>query len=119
MARTIGSLVAEARTLLQDKVAAPGYRYSDDELMEAFNGALVEARAKRPDLFLALGLRNDLPTYVAADFAQAFPIESSAYDAVLYFVVGRTELRDDTFADDSRATGLMNKFASQLLQVAS
>lgn len=123
MARTIGSVVAEARTLLQDKVAlvasGSGYRYSDAELMEAFNGALAEMRAKRPDLFLELGLRVPLPVYDSTSFALPFPVDERYYNAVVYYVVGRTELREDTFSDDSRATVLMNKFASQLLSVQS
>ena len=49
--RTIATLLSEVRTLIQDKDPQPYYRYSDLELLEAFNGALAEARSKRPDLF--------------------------------------------------------------------
>lgn len=118
-ARTIGTLVAEARTLLQDKVPLPAYRYSDDELMEAFNGAMSEARAKRPDLFLDLGLRTPLPIYTSADFALPFPLDMTVYNAFMYYLVGRSEMRDDTFVDNSRATVFINKFVNQLLQVVS
>ncbi len=119
MARTIGSVLAEARTLLQDKVALPAYRYTDPELLEAFNGAMVEARAKRPDLFLALGLRTPVTTYATTAVALPFPLDFSVYDAFVYYVVGRSELREDTFADDGRAAVLMNKFVSQLLKFES
>lgn len=121
MPRTLGTIVAEARTLLQDEVEVDGtFRYSDDEMFENINGALLEVRAKRPDLFLDMGLRAALPTYSAAvDMGTAFPLDESVYTAVLYYVVGRTELREDTFAVDGRATVLMNKFVSQLLGVAS
>src|SRR6476620_642315 len=117
MALTIGGLLTEARALLQD---TESIRYSDADLIAAFNGALLEARAKRPDLFLDMGLRSTVPQYsAAADAATAFPLDPSVYTAFLYYVVGRSELREDTFSDDSRAVTLMNKFASQLLQVAS
>lgn len=118
--RTIGTVLTEARTLLQDLDGDnPAYRYSDNELLEAFNGAMVEARSKRPDLFLTIGLRTTLDYYEAADLALEFPLDPLAYNAFVYYVVGRTSLREDTFADDSRAVSLMNKFVSQLLQVAS
>ena len=119
MARTIGSVLAEARTLLQDKVALPAYRYSDAELIEAFNGAMVEARAKRPDLFLVSGLRTPVVAYTTASVGLDFPLDLSVYDAFVYYVVGRSELREDTFSEDGRATVLMNKFVSQLTSVVS
>lgn len=111
----------EARTLLQDKVGTnPDYRYSDDELLEALNGALLEARAKRPDLFLGtLGLRTALPLYTADDFDSEFPLPEMVYPTVLNYVVGRTSLRDDTYANDSRAVVMMNRFVNQLLGVQS
>jgi hypothetical protein len=119
-ARSIGTVLSEARTLLQDKDAT-NYRYSDDELLEALNGAFSEARQKRPDLFLGStwGLRGGLPYFTSSDSALAFPLAPEYYNAFVYYVVGRTSLRDDTYADDSRAVTLMNKFVSQLMQVAS
>jgi hypothetical protein len=115
--RTIGTLLAEARTLLQDKVQA--YRYSDDELLENFNGAVGEARIKRPDLFLGRGLRAPLPFHTTADLAAPFPYDIIIYQAALYYVVGRAELREDSFSNDSRAVSMMNKFVAQLTAVQS
>lgn len=124
--RTFGSIVGEARTLLNDKIGTAGgsLRYSDDELFEAINGAMAEVRNKRPDLFLRTfgrtSLRAPLPYYTAAnDMGTAFPLDYSTYNAFVYYVVGRSELREDTFSDDNRAVTLMNKFTSQLLQVQS
>ena len=120
--RTLGTLVAEARTLLQDKIVNGDgdYRYSDAELFENINGAFAETRTKRPDLFLALGLRTTFPMYDAAvDMNVPFPLDPSVYSAVLYYVVGRAELREDTFSQDSRAVSLMNKFVSSLLGIAA
>jgi hypothetical protein len=124
--RTFGSIVAEARTLLQDKLPTTGsaLRYSDEELFESINGAMAEVRTKRPDLFLrAFGyasLRQTIPYYSAAhDMNTPFPLDLQAYQAFVYYVTGRQELREDTFSEDSRAVTLMNKFTSQLLTVQS
>ena len=117
--RTIASLFSECRTLLQDKDPAPAYRYLDGELMEAFNAFLLEARVKRPDLFIDLGLRVALPFYTTDDMSQLFPLPAGLYNPALYYVVGRSELREDPFADDARATVLMNKSIAQLMQVVS
>lgn len=124
--RTFGTLVGEARTLLQDKLPTSGnaLRYSDEELFESINGAMVEVRMKRPDLFLrAFGrtsLRMPMPFYSAAlDMNTPFPLDLQAYQAMVYYCVGRQELREDTFSEDSRAVTLMNKFVSQLLSLQS
>ena len=119
--RTLGGLILEARTLLQDKVQVDGStRYSDQEMFENLNGALLEVRAKRPDLWLDIGLRVPVPVFdYVNDLATNFPLDSAVYPAVLYYVVGRTELREDTFATDGRAVTLMNKFVSQLMSVSA
>lgn len=117
--RTIGTLLGEARVLLQDSNPLPAYRYTDNELLQSFNGALLETFVKRPDLFLRLGLRGGLPFYGSADLALPFPLDLSVYQAFLYYVVGRSELREDTFVSEGRAVVLMNKFVSQLTAVAS
>ena len=121
MALTLGGLLYEARVLLNDITPTDGAtRYSDSDLILAFNNALLEARAKRPDLFLDMGLRNAVPQYAMPDDTNtAFPLDAMTYPAFLYYVVGISELKEDTFADNNRATVLMNKFVSQLLQVAS
>jgi hypothetical protein len=120
--RTFGILIGEARTLLTDKLPGSGseLRYADSEMFEAINGFMVEVRAKRPDLFLSIGLRNGVPFYSAAtDMNTPFPLDTSVYSAFVYYCVGRCELREDTFSEDSRATTLMNKALSQLLTVQS
>lgn len=119
MPRTIGSVLQEARVLLSDTRALPTLRYTDDELMQAFNGFMVETRAKRPDLFLSWGLRRPVPYYDTTDMVQFFPLDESVYDAFVYYVVGRCEAREDSFSEDSRAATLMNKAISQLLKVES
>ena len=58
---TIGGLITEARALLQDTMQGnasspvqdePMYRYSDVDMIAAFNGAMLETRAKRPRYYL-------------------------------------------------------------------
>lgn len=122
MALTIGGLLDEARGILNDRIPTSGgvKRYSDADLVSAFNDALLQARAKRPDAFLDMGMRNLVPQYQMPDDASTtFPLDPIFYPACIYYVVGRSELREDTFSDDSRAVTLLNKFVSQLLQVAS
>jgi hypothetical protein len=122
MARTFGTLIGEARTLLQDKLGTNGgaLRYTDDEMFESINAMLAEVRTKRPDLFLPIGLRKALAFYSSAtDMNVAFPLDTSCYSAFVYYLVGRAELREDTFSDDSRAVSLMNKSLSQLLTISS
>lgn len=122
MAFTIGGLLLEARGLLTDTVPTVDgdTRYSDADLIAAFNDALIQARSKRPDAFIDMGMRNTVPQYaMPEDTATAFPLDSTFYPAFLFYIVGRTELREDTFSNDGRAVTLMNRFVSQLLQVAS
>jgi hypothetical protein len=121
MARTVGGLVAEARQLLNDEIPISGEpRYTDEALVAPLNEGLLQVRTKRPDAFLRYGLRKTLPVYQLPDDANtAFPIDDQFYSALLFYVVGRSELTEDTFSDDGRAVTLMTKFVSQLLKVAS
>jgi hypothetical protein len=119
---TLGALIESARTILQDKLPTSGntLRYSDDELFECLNTFMLEVRTKRPDLFLPLGLRTPVLVYSAeSDMNTPFPLDTSVWSAFVYYIVGRTELREDTFSEDSRATAMMNKAVSQLLTVQS
>jgi hypothetical protein len=119
--RTIGGLITEARMLLNDEIPISGApRYADNELTSALNDAMIQVRAKRPDAFLRYGLRVPPPLYaLPADNGSLFPIEDQFYPAVIFYVVGRAELTEDTFADDGRAVTLMSKFVSQLTKVQS
>ena len=118
---TVGGLVGEARQLLNDTVPISGApRFTDSDLTNALNDAMLQVRAKRPDAFLRFGLRRTLPAYaLPADAATVFPIDDMFYSPLLFYVVGRSELTEDTFSDDGRAVALMSKFVSQLLKVAS
>lgn len=97
---TIDNLVTQARDLLQDTVEP--YRFSDDRLIRSVNNAFNEAYRKRPDIFIDLDLA--IPEVTITD---DFPLDTQFFPAFIDYVVGFTELADDEFAVDGRATALM------------
>jgi len=118
---TIGRMLSDARAILNDVVPITGsVRYSDTDLIQAFNSALSEVRAKRPDAFLATGLRVSVPQYVMPDDqTQHFPLDLIFYPLCINYIVGRSELREDEFAAEGRAVAMLNKFVTGLLTAAS
>lgn len=118
--RTIGGLLLEARGLLNDIVPISGApRFTDADLIEIVNEAILEIRSKRPDAWLTYGLRRALPRYTMPEAANTvLPIEDQFYSPLLFYLVGRSELVEDTFADNGRAITLMGKFTSLLLKNA-
>ena len=120
---TVGQYLQEARRLLQDEVTP--YRYEDDDLVDALNIGLMEARRLRADLFLPL---FDLPFFappadhVAADSTlKATPVTMDPMyrPALVYYIVGRAQLRDDESTTDQRASALLTKFVGQMLTIQS
>lgn len=111
MARTVGQVVDAARVLVQD-VAQP-YRYDTRTLAGYVSEAMAEARRARPDLFLGT-LRSPLPIYTEADVLVAIPLPDSYFSQVVNYVVGRTDLREDAFAQDGRAITLIQAFGVSL-----
>ena len=111
MPYTIGQCVAEARTILQDQVTP--YRYDDASIYNIFTSAMFEARRLRPDLFLSR-LFEDLPLYTVADADKPFPISTLYSVAVINYLVGRAELRDDEFNSDGRANAMLTSLKAQL-----
>ena len=117
---SIGRLLQDARVILNDTVPISGsVRYTDDDLFQAFNSALLETRAKRPDAFLELGLRTGVPMYGPGNENQLFPLDVIFYPLFVNYIVGRSELREDEMTQEGRAVVLLNKFVTGLLQVAS
>lgn len=110
---TLGQYLEEARTLLQDKHSP--YRYSDAEIVSALNIGLAEARRMRADLFLP---RGEIP-YLSnpADVNAKVPMNAMYRPALIYYIVGRIQLRDDENTTDARAGALLQKFSAQMLQV--
>jgi hypothetical protein len=121
MSRTVGYLVTEARQILNDETPITGApRFPDDDLVTAVNDGVAQIRTKRPDAFLRFGLRKSVPVYsFPGDEATLLPFDDIFYAPLLNYVVGRSELTEDTYSDDGRAVAMLNKFVAQLLRVAS
>lgn len=110
---TVQKLVTESRVLLQDTVTP--YRYADNELIQALNIAVLEARRLRPEMFL--GQYSNLPSFTT--LADTVSLEPMYRPSFVYYMAGRMQLRDDETAQDTRAAALLNKFVSQLLTIAA
>lgn len=105
---TVTDYVNAARVLLQD-VESDAYRYSDAELVTALSLALLEARRLRPDLFLTAD-----PQSFTTNDTTAVNVDLQYRTAILWYVCGYAQLRDDENTQDARASGFLTKFASTL-----
>lgn len=105
---TVQDYVNGARVLLQDADAP--YRYPDADLVAALSYAMLEARKLRPDLFLG---SSSVPSYPTND-TTAVNIDEQYRVAVLYYIVGQAQLRDDETTQDTRAAAFLAKFTSAL-----
>ena len=114
---TVGQYLEETRRLLQDEIIP--YRYPDDDLVDAMNIGLLEARRLRADLFLPL---FDLPYFTPSgtiDIAAPVSLDPMYRSALVYYIAGRMQLRDDESTTDQRASALITKFTAQLLSIQS
>lgn len=116
---TVREMVLTARVLLMDTIEP--YRYLTDQLITGLNIGLLEARRLRPDLFLFTP--NATPSYLFtdADVGKAVPIaiDQMYLSALLYYVVGHAQLRDEEDTSDVRAATMLQSFSAQLLTVPS
>jgi hypothetical protein len=106
--------VVEARRLLQDEyvgTGGDGYRYPDEDLLAGLNLAMSRARQLRADLFLGT---NGAVTYYANVDATQVVMDIQYRHAVLMFMVGHAQLRDEEETQDARAAALMNNFTLQM-----
>jgi hypothetical protein len=119
---SVSQYLAEARRLLQDEIVP--YRYPDDELVDALNIGLLEARKLRADLFLPL---FDIKWFDPGPPAGPVPpatltslvtLDPMYRPTLVYYIVGRAQLRDDEPTTDARAGALLQKFVSQMLTVS-
>ena len=110
--RSIRSMVADARVLLQD-TRSP-FRYREDTLIWNLNAGLMQARRLRPDLFIGRFGKEDFE-YNTTRQDEPFPLPAWYSEAFVEYMVARAELREDEFATDGRAVALMNRFSSKLL----
>jgi hypothetical protein len=114
---TVQDYVSAARVLLQDELDAP-YRYGTDELVNALNFALLEVRRLRPDLVRGY-LSSSPPSYSSSSMSTAVDMDVQYRLALLYYICGHAQLRDDEATQDSRATVFLNKFTAQMLTIGA
>jgi len=107
---TVGKIADYARVLLQDTLEP--YRYPTANLIENLNVALLDARRLRPDLFLYTP--TDVPSYVAT--SEVVDIDQQYRMALVYFVAGQTQMRDEEDVTDARAMLFIAKFTSMLTE---
>ena len=105
---TVIDYVREARVLLQDTLVP--YRYSDDELVSSLNMGLEQAHKLRRDLFL----KYDTTPYYPALTATEVALDPGYRRAILFFMVGHAQLRDEEETTDSRASAFLTAFTSQM-----
>lgn len=113
---SVADYITEARTLLEDKVSP--YRYSDEVIVSHLNNAVNSAAALRPDLFMVALRTPPLTQYVASQPTTTVAMDMRYRTALLYYVVGQTQLIDEEDTQDTRAAALLAKFASQLMTLA-
>jgi hypothetical protein len=113
----INGLLSQVRTLLQDTDdSSGGYRYSDDSLVTNLNQGLLEMYRIRPDIFL--DQQFVVPQYTVGQVGDVLPIEPQFIPALVYYIVGLAQMRDDEPTQDARASSFLGKFTSMLIAVA-
>ena len=109
--RTVRDLIAIARGHIQDSTVIAGeFRYTDEDLLAYVNNAVLEIRMLRPDFFVSR--YDDMPIYSIDD---AYTLDVQTEVPIVYYVAGSAMLRDDEFAVDGRAVGMLNLFRSKLV----
>jgi hypothetical protein len=114
---TVGQYLEESRRLLQDEVVP--YRYPDKDLVVAMNIGLQEARRLRADLFLPLFEVPYVDASGTINTSAPVTLDPMYRSGLVYYVVGRIQLRDDEPTTDQRAGALLQKFVQQMLTITS
>lgn len=109
--RTLAQVVEVVRGIVQD--SATPFRYSTTSILTAISEAVAEARRIRPDLFVE-NLLDDSPWYTESNLNDPLPLPTMYFPAVVNFVAGRTQLRDEQFSSDGRAVMLISSFGTAL-----
>lgn len=111
---TVSTVVTNARGILQD-TDSDSYRYTQAELVSYLNEAIQELRRLRPDFFVG-SFNTSLPSYAEADIAAGTEVDVEDFlaPALVNYVAGRAQLRDDEFVSDGRAVALINRWTSQI-----
>ena len=113
---TVQEYVRQARVLLQDTVE--DYRYPTVDLVDALNRGFLEIRRLRPELVRSY-FKTGLPDFSASALTATVPMDEQYRVALLYYICGQAQLRDDENTQDARATQFIQKFLSQMLTITS
>lgn len=114
---TVGQYLTESRRLLQDQFVP--YRYPDEDLIDAINIGLQEVRRLRADLLLPQKFEVPWIDPETPDVDATVPMDVMYRSALVYYICGRAQLRDDEATVDTRASGFMQKFLTQMLVITS
>lgn len=106
---TVQQYVAKARELLQDQ-AVGNYRYPDADLVSALSLAFPEAKLLRPDLFITTTIQD----FGSTNDATAVVFDPMYRIALVYYMCGMAQLRDDEETQDQRAAAFLTLFSSKL-----
>lgn len=110
---TVADYMTAARTLLLDEVQP--YRYPDTDIVKALNMAVAEAVRLRPDLFFKTMRTGAFTQYSTASPSTTVDMDHRYRQAVLYYIVGWCQLRDDESTQDARAGLFLTQFTSKFL----
>lgn len=113
---TVGDYLSDARTLLQDTVFP--YRYDDISLTQSLNVTLMDARGKRPDLFLGDLTKTNFKlsgAFSANTPSDPVPIEAQFRLAILYGMLSHALARDQEDTQDARSEAFQTKFIGKLV----
>jgi hypothetical protein len=117
--QTVQDFINEARVILQDEQGlGSGARYPDVDFVSAINIGILEFRRIRPDLFIPY-LRITPPSYSLANRTQTVAIDDQYRNALLWYVCGHIQIRDDETTQDQRATIFLNKAVGSLTKAGA
>jgi hypothetical protein len=110
---TVADYVADARTLLQDKIEP--YRYDDPSLLVALNLTLLEARRLRSDLFVFnLQVNGQTQAFTEVDDTYV-EMEPAFRLSILHGLVAHALERDQEDYQDQRSSAFMGMFTAGLV----
>ena len=117
---TVDAVIDRARVLLQDTIEE--YRYSNSSLVGPLSDCLLEIRRLRPELvedYFTTSLPEFTCTAEVITANQPILIDEQFRVAMVYYVCGMAQLRDEENTQDSRATIFLNKFVAQMQSMSS
>jgi len=107
---TFQSVIDDARVFLKD---ADKVRYTDANLLTYANDVVRECKRIRPDFFLG-SYSTVLGTFALTD---TVPIPIEYHQFLKDFIIGRAEMVDDEYANESRAVALLIRFKNGMTSV--